>query len=116
MAKHERTFTGDFDEVLRAIHRGVIAGSSSASFEDSSDLNVGDVRCSTMVFERYSMVGANRLSLTVTLVGRERDLGLVAITSGGSQAIFWKLNSFGEDAFLSQFIEQLDVIVGRQSA
>lgn len=116
MAKHERTFTGDFDEVLRAIHRGVIAGSSSASFEDSSDLNVGDVRCSTMVFERYSMVGANRLSLTVTLVGRKRDLGLVAITSGGSQAIFWKVNSFGEDAFLSQFIELLDTIVERQSA
>ncbi|MDL9948976.1 DUF6054 family protein [Gordonia sp. ABSL11-1] len=69
-----------------------------------------------MVFERYSMVGANRLSLTVTLVGRERDLGLVAIASGGSQAIFWKVNSFGEDAFLSQFIGLVDAIVERQSA
>ncbi|NED63299.1 hypothetical protein G3I15_20435, partial [Streptomyces sp. SID10244] len=65
--------------------------------------------------ERYSMAGANRLSLTVTLVGRERDLGLVAITSGGSQAIFWKVNSYGEDAFLSQFIRLVDTIVERQS-
>lgn len=115
MAKHERAFTGDFDQVLRAIHSGVLTGSSSASYEAGSDITVGEVRCATLVFERYSVVGSNRLSLTVTLVGRGRDLNIAAITSGGSQAIFWKLNSYGEAAFLSHFIGHLNAIVARQS-
>ncbi|PKZ65336.1 hypothetical protein CYJ73_11685 [Gordonia terrae] len=109
-------FTGDFVQVLRPIHSGLLIGSSSASYEAASDITVGDVRCATLVFERYSMVGNNRLSLTVTLIGRGRELNLVAITSGGSQAVFWKLNFYGEDAFLSQFVGHLDTIIGRQSA
>ncbi|MEY1676725.1 DUF6054 family protein [Gordonia sp. ABKF26] len=116
MSKHECAFTGDFDEVLHAIHACVLNGSSSASYEAGSDITVGDVRCATLVFERYSMVGGNRLSLTVTLIGRGRELNLVAITSGGSQAVFWKLNFYGEDAFLSQFVGHMDTIIGRRSA
>ncbi|UPW10488.1 DUF6054 family protein [Gordonia terrae] len=116
MSKHERAFTGDFEQVLSAIHADVLNGSSSASYEAGSDITVGDVRCATLVFERYSMVGNNRLSLTVTLIGRGRELNLVAITSGGSQAVFWKLNFYGEDAFLSQFVGHMDTIIGRRSA
>ena len=89
MAKFERTITGDFDDVLDRLHQGVLEGSSSASYEDGSDYVAGDVRCAVRVYERYSWSGGNRVSMSMTLVGRGRDLFLTAITSGGSQAMFF---------------------------
>ena len=100
MAKYECTITGDFDSVLRRLHDGVMNGSASASYEDGSDYRSGDFRCAVRVYERYSWSGGNRVSMSVTLVGRGRDLFLTAITSGGSQAMFFKVNTWGEEAFL----------------
>ena len=100
MAKFERTITGDFDDVLDRLHQGVLDGSSSASYEDGSDYAAGDVRCAVRVYERYSWSGGNRVSMSLTLVGRGRELFLSAITSGGSQAMFFKVNTWGEEAFL----------------
>ncbi len=54
MAKLERTFTGDFDQLLEKIESGIANGSVSASLEDSADYCVGSARCSVRVFERYS--------------------------------------------------------------
>ena len=34
---------------------------------------------------------------------------LSAITAGGSQAVFFKINTLGEEAFLDKLIELLDV-------
>lgn len=100
MAKFERTITGDFDDVLDRLHQGVLEGSSSASYEDGSDYVAGDVRCAVRVYERYSWSGGNRVSMNLTLVGRGRELFLSAITSGGSQAVLFKVNTWGEEAFL----------------
>ena len=100
MAKFERTITGDFDDVLDRLHQGVLDGSSSASYEDGSDYAAGDVRCAVRVYERHSWTGGNRVSMNMTLVGRGQDLFLTAITSGGSQAMFFKVNTWGEEAFL----------------
>jgi hypothetical protein len=46
------------------------------------------------------MLGGNRVSLNVTLVGNGDRLFLSAITSGGSQAVLFKINTFGEESFL----------------
>ena len=100
MAKFECTITGDFDQVLDRLHEGVLSGSASASYEDGSDYTAGDVRCAVRVYERYSWSGGNRVSMNLTLVGRGRELFLSAITSGGSQAMFFKINTLGEEAFL----------------
>ena len=54
------------------------------------------------VYERYSVVGGNRVSLNLTLAGEGEDLFLSAITSGGSQAMLFKINTWGEEAFLDQ--------------
>ena len=54
----------------------------SASYEDGSDWTNGTVRCAVRVFERYSYMGGNRVSMNVTLVGNDRDLFFSAITSG----------------------------------
>ena len=109
MAKSEYKLHGDFDEVVRTIEQGVMDGSMSASYEDGSDWQSGDVRCAVRVFERYSYLGKNRVSMNVTVVGKDRDIFVTAITSGGSQAMFFKINTFGEESFL----DTLDAVMER---
>lgn len=105
MAKYERHFRGDFDAALSRLHDGILEGSISASYEDGSDYTAGDVRCAVRVYERYSYMGGNRVSLNLTLLGQGNDLFLSAITSGGSQAMFFKVNTWGEEAFLDRLAE-----------
>ena len=108
MARLERILTGDFDEVLHRLHDAVMHGSASASYEDGSDFHMGDVRCAVRVYERYSWIGGNRVSLNITLLGQGGRLFLSAITSGGSQAMIFKLNTFGEEAFLDTLRDVVD--------
>ena len=108
MAKMETVLQGSFDEILNRIEQGIMRGSASASLEDKSDFISGNSRCSVRVFERYSMIGSNRVSLSVTLFqGADGVIRLSAITSGGSQAMFFKVNTFGEQAFLDKLDEIL---------
>ena len=105
MAKCEHRISGNFDHFLTEMTHTILGGSISATLEDSSRITLGDVRCATLVFERYSYVGSNRVSLNVTVLGQENNLYISAITSGGSQALFFKINTFGESAFLNKFID-----------
>ena len=108
MAKLERTFTGDFDALISRIETGIMGGSISATLEDASDFRDGASRCSVRIFERYSYIGGNRLSLSVTLFqGDSGQIRLSAVTSGGSQAMFFKINTWGEEAFLDKLQEIL---------
>lgn len=101
MAKLEKTLTGDFNQILRKIEDGILRGSASASLEDSSDFYTSNARCSVRVFERYSMMGGNRVSMSVTLFqDYEGPIHLSAITAGGSQAVLFKVNTLGEESFL----------------
>ena len=108
MAKMETVLQGSFDEILNRIEQGIMRGSVSASLEDKSDFVSGNCRCSVRVFERYSTIGSNRVSLSVTLFqGADGQIRLSAITSGGSQALFFKINTWGEQAFLDKLDELL---------
>ncbi len=101
MAKLERVLSENFDDLLLRIENGILNGSVSASLEDSSDFQSGDARCSVRVFERYSALGGNRVSLSVTLFQNGNGpIQLSAITAGGSQAVFFKVNTWGEESFL----------------
>ena len=107
MAKLEQTIYGDFDQVLHRIENGILNGSMSASLENSSDFVSGTARCSVRVFERYSTIGSNRVSLAVTLFQNGDTIHLSAITSGGSQAMLFKINTWDEEAFLDKLREIL---------
>ncbi|MBD5098046.1 MAG: hypothetical protein HDT35_00530 [Clostridiales bacterium] len=100
MAKLERTFTGDFDLVLARLDQGVLNGSMSASLEDTASFTMRDTRVAVRMYERYSWTGSNRVALCLTLVGEGENLRLTAMTAGGSQAMFFKINTWGEEAFL----------------
>lgn len=110
MAKYECHLTGNFDRVLAYLDEGILQGSDSASYEDGSDYTEGDFRCAVRVYERYSFAGGNRVSLNLTLVGRGEALFLSAITSGGSQAMFFKINTWGEETFLDRLIELIQAL------
>ncbi|NLC68516.1 MAG: hypothetical protein GX754_06970 [Clostridiaceae bacterium] len=115
MAKYERTLTGDFNEFLSWLHNDIIRGSISASYEDGSDITMGQVKVAVRVYERYSMLGKNRISLNLTLAGDGKNLYVTAITSGGSQAVFFKINTFGENAFLQTCIDSVENYISRRS-
>ena len=99
MAKAEYYLHGDFDKVLQSLEAEVF-NSVSASLEASSDFQSPSCRCAVRVYERYSWSGGNRVSLNVTLLQSDGRLFCSAIASGGSQAVFFKINTFGEESFL----------------
>ncbi len=108
MAKYERSFTGDFREALRFCEQTIEGGSMSISLEESSDQALGDVRLAIRAYERYSYLGGNRVSLHLTLAGQGNRLYVCAISTGGSQAMFFKINRFGEESFLDTLSGALD--------
>lgn len=109
MAKLERRLSGDFNQILQKIENGILSGSVSATLEDSSNFRSGEAKCAVRVFERYSYFGGNRVSLSVTLFQESLNapVYLSAITAGGSQAMFFKMNTVGEEAFLQKLDELL---------
>ena len=110
MAKLEHTVNGSFSQLLTKIEKGILQGSLSASLEESSDFRSGDARCSVRVFERYSYFGGNRVSLSVTLFqNADEPIRISAISTGGSQAVFFKVNTIGEEAFLDKLKDILEV-------
>ena len=104
MATYEKKLTGDFDELLGRLNAGILRGSVSATYEGGSDYQSNGVRCAVRVYERHSMIGGTRVSLAVTLIGSGDELFITAISSGGSQAIFFKINTLGENSFLKRAI------------
>ncbi len=109
MAKLERTLKGDFHKIIHNITDGILDGSSSASLEEQSDFVSGDARCSIRIIERYSYTGGNRVSMSLTFFQNGNGpIYLSAATSGGSQAMFFKMNTMGEEAFLDKLADLLD--------
>ena len=108
MAKLVKTIPGDFDAVVRKVTDGILNASMSASLEDSWDTRGTWSRCAVRVFERYSWTGENRVSMNVTFYQENGGpVQICAITSGGTQALFFKVNTFGEEAFLDTLREIL---------
>ena len=107
MAKHEIVTSGNFDQLLNSLHSGIISGSTSASYESGSDFAINGVRLAIRVYERYSWFGKNRVSMTVSILGYQSKLFVSVFTAGGSQALFFKINTLSEEAFLKKAIKIL---------
>jgi hypothetical protein len=114
MAKYERRLEGNFYELLDWLHEDITSGSISASYEDGSDYTIGTVKVAVRVYERYSFLGKNRVSLNLTLVGDGPKLFISAITSGGSQAVFFKINTIGESSFLDLCAESVERYISQR--
>lgn len=108
MAKLEARLHGDFDAVLEEISSAILEHSSTASLEEKSDFAGANARCAVRVYERYSFTGQNRVSMNLTLFETDGRLFVSAVTSGGSQAVVFKINTFGEKAFLDLVRDVID--------
>lgn len=108
MARYEKVFYAPLSSIVSKVESAVMQGSMTASLEDSTDFSVDGVRCAIRVFERYSAFGGNRVSMSVTMVGNGDFVHLCAITSGGSQAMFFKINTVGEESFLDTLRDALE--------
>lgn len=109
MAKLVRSISMPIDQLANRIENGILEGSVSASLEDRQELYAGDAKCIVLVFERYSYAGNNRVSMNITLLQElHSPTQVCAITSGGSQAMFWKINTWGEETFLDTLRDLLD--------
>jgi hypothetical protein len=107
MAHFEQELTGDVDDLVRHLDRAIASGSISANLEESSDHRLGDARMVVRVYERYSAMGGNRVSLGVSVLAVGDRMAVTAIATGGSQAMFFKVNTFGESAFLAKAVDAL---------
>ena len=93
MAIYETTLRGtSIGFVDGLVRNAILKGSATATLEAESHVTEGDVEVRTLVFERYSFAGSNRVSLSVTLVGRGDTVHVSGIASGGSV--------FSKNAFL----------------
>ena len=100
---HKKCTIQQFDSY---IEKNVIDSSMSASLEESTDMVDGDSKCCVRVFERFSYTGGNRLSLNVTCFQcGDGPICVFAAATGGSQALLFKINTWGEESFLSIFEE-----------
>ncbi|MBQ4425589.1 MAG: hypothetical protein II882_07645 [Lachnospiraceae bacterium] len=100
MAKYELALQTDFDEFVEEIKEGVVQRSRTISLEEETELTAGDARIHVAAYERYAYTGQNRSSLNLTFVGHDGIVRLIGIATGGSQAMFFKVNTWSERAFL----------------
>ena len=104
MAKIEAELYGNFDIILMDLHNTVMRGSTSASL----DIVVGSTRCAIRAYERYSYLGNGRVSMNVTLFQTDGRIFVSVISTGGSQAVFFKINRIGENSFLDTIRPTVD--------
>ena len=116
MSKFECTLKGDFNNIVAWFDNGIIGKSVSASFEDGSDYLGNNVRVAVRVYERYSVFGKNRVSLNLTFISEGEDVCISAITSGGSQAVFYKVNTISEENFLDSVRTVANEYISSQSS
>jgi hypothetical protein len=107
MAHYEQVLTGDVDSFVAHLDEAIPQGSITAKFEDGADHRIGDARMVLREYERYSALGGNRVSLCFSVLAVGTDMAVTAITSGGSAAMFFKVNTFGEEAFLDRAVDAI---------
>ena len=107
MAHYEQSLSGDVEPFIAHLDQVVLGRSVTAKQEDAADHRIGDARMVVRVYERYSAMGGNRVSLSVAVLCVGAEMSVTAITSGGSQAMFFKINTLGEEAFLQKAVEAI---------
>ncbi|MCW2786250.1 MAG: hypothetical protein JWP74_2767 [Marmoricola sp.] len=112
MAAYEHQLTADVDQFVAHVEQKLLAGSVTAKLEDTYEHTIGTARMVVRVYERYSAMGGNRVSLGVSILAVDGQLAVSAITSGGSEAVFFKINTMGEDSFLQKAVDAIESFTG----
>jgi hypothetical protein len=111
MAMMQYSLEGDVDAFVRHVDRAITTGSVTAKLEAGADRSLGGARMIVRAYERYSWFGGNRVALTLSILAVGTEMIVTAVATGGSQAMFFKINHFGEDAFLDRAVEAINSFV-----
>lgn len=107
MAKYEAVLKGNLNSIVADVERTVVSG-ISATQEEAAYVDFGSGKSVTRAYERYSYIGKNRVSLTINYLEVNEKIYVTAITTGGSQAMFFKINTVGEELFLEKIVPVLE--------
>ena len=103
-----RSLVGSADALADHLDEAISRAASRHRSSTVRELAIGDARMIMRTYERYSMMGGNRVTLSVSILAVGDRMEVALTTSGGSEAVFFKINTFGEQAFMDKGIEALD--------
>lgn len=115
MAKYTATVPGNIDKLKKYIsHNGPNLG-ATITLEDEISGAADGVKYWVGTYERYAVLGENRVSLNIVLLEISEGVRVIATASGGSQAVFMKINHWSEDNFLNDFIKVIEAYEKKQA-
>jgi hypothetical protein len=111
MAKYTTTVGGSLSELVTYIKHNEPRLGSTITLEDEITGTADSVKYWVGTYERYAVLGENRVSLNVMLIEYSEGVKVIATASGGSQAAFFKINHWSEDNFLNDFVSIIETYV-----
>lgn len=112
MAHLEYTLRGDADQFLTHLDSAILGRSITASAEGGTDQRIGDARMVVRSYERFGALGGNRVALTLSILAVGDELAVSAFGTGGSQAMFFKVNTLSESSFLGVAARAIEAFPG----
>ncbi len=103
MAKFTAVVPGTIDSFWKYLDRNTVKLGTTATLEDQVSGSADGVKYKVCTYERYAVMGENRVSLSVFMIEYSEGVRIVATASGGSKGAFLKINHWSEDNFLSVF-------------
>ena len=107
MAHYDCQLTGSVEDLVAHLDEEILRGSVSATLEEQVEHRAGDARMVIRAYERYSGFSGSRVSLTVAVLAVDQQLAVTALTTAGSKAMFFKLDTVGEGTFLDKAVAAL---------
>ncbi|HAE62395.1 MAG TPA: hypothetical protein DCG38_08700 [Eubacteriaceae bacterium] len=98
---------GSVDSVSNFLSKDILNSGVSCEIVDTINRTVGQTSICIMVFEKYYMRSSNRTSLTVSVIGDDKNVCVDAIGSGGGQGAFFKFSWGAEEDFVAQVEKSL---------
>ena len=111
MAKYTTTVGGSLNELVTYIKYNESRLGSTITLEEEITGTADSVKYWVGTYERYAVLGENRVSLNVMLIEYSEGVKVIATASGGSQAAFFKINTWSEDNFLNDFVSIIETYV-----
>ena len=102
MARYDIELTGDAAALVAHLDQEFLRGSVSASLEEQAEHRAGDARMIVRTYERFSGFSGSRVSLTFAILSVGQQFAVSAVSTGGSRAMFFKIDTVGEGSFLGK--------------
>lgn len=113
MAQLKREISGDFDGLKKQIDDGLRAASMTLSIEEEFCGELGGRKYWVVSYERYAASSKSRVSMNITMLEGDDTNLIMGTSTGGSQAVLFKMNKFPEVLFLQTLERVLEDIERR---